>query len=122
MTFLGLLSAPRKNNSEKGTPLLSFFCKNDEFIQGFDSSSKWARFTMQNDRNKLATHVYHVLPYPDHKVVDIGTFMATPAPCQPCPKISMVMPGFDLETHFMALFKAGKKYAKPSYDVLDFVM
>ena len=119
---MGLFSKPRKINSDKGTPLLSFFGKDDDILQDF-GTQRWKRFSSKGKHaSTCATHVYHVLPFPDHTISDIGTFMATPTPSQPCPKIDMVMPGFDLENHFIQLYKGEKKYGRKKHDVLHFVM
>tara|TARA_B100000035_G_scaffold82791_1_gene69467 strand:+ start:1540 stop:1947 length:408 start_codon:yes stop_codon:yes gene_type:complete len=117
--FFALLSNPRRPQCDKGTPVLRYFARKQNFMDGFSNAS-WKRFRMTRE-GPDATNVYHVLPYPDHKIRDIGTFMASATADQPCPKIGMVVPKFSLKKHFIQLYKAGIKYAKPDYDILDFI-
>ena len=117
--FLSLLSNPRKQYCEKGTPVLRYYCRNDKFLDGF-AKEDWKRFQLGRP-GPDALHVYNVLPYPDHKIRDIGTFMASALPNQPCPKISLVMPGYSLRKHFLQLYKAGIKYARKDFDILDLI-
>ena len=119
VTFMGLFSNPRRIYCEKGAPMLKHFAKDDDILEGF-TEKQWAKFSMSR-KGPDALHVYNILPYPDHDITDIGTFMASASPQQPCPKIDMVVRGGSLQRHFMQLYEAGIKYPNKQYDILDLI-
>ena len=110
---ISLFSRPRGDEPEKGTPVVTYFCRDVDVLKGFEN---WNMF---KNRSGMACQCFEVLPHPYHSCMDIGTWAATPSWNQPTPKITMVAPGLSLRNHFLHIYR--KKRIK-QIDVLDLLI
>ena len=117
VTFFSLYSLPRKKDGDKGAPMLDYFCRKVDVFKNFDS---WGAF---ENRSKTATDCFFILPYPEHKLDDIGTFAASTGWNQPFPHIAMQLTtgNDDLKHHCLNLNQFYLHPANKTLDVLDLV-
>ena len=115
---IALYSLPRGDEPDKGTPVLSYFCRNNNVLEGFEN---WNIF---KNRGGMACQTFEVMPYPIHECIHIGTWAASSSWNQPAPKITMIAPGLSLRNQFTHLYRdllIKKQTGKDKKDVLDLV-